>query len=156
MDCQWENWLGITQLSDLLGITTIRLKKDKLKAEKIKLAVFFEPLEHHRALNSKGDFLSGSAGNKSNFSIKGCVSGKTLSKIFACSRIFFNVNWITVLLSFNKVLHLHLQLTLSIYMWHQWSGWYSCLMLILCLWANVCSFKVWKQPWEYTRNASPQ
>lgn len=65
------------------------LKKDKLKAEKIKLAVFLEQLEHHSALNSEGDFLYSSAGNKSNFSIKGCISGKNLSKISAYSRIYF-------------------------------------------------------------------
>lgn len=62
--------MGITQLSDLLEIKTIVLKKDKLKAEKRKLAVFFEQLEHCSARNSKGDFLYSSTGNKSNFSIK--------------------------------------------------------------------------------------
>lgn len=78
--------MGITQLSDLLEIKTIVLKKDKLKAEKIKLAVFFEQLEHCSARNSEGDFLYSSTGNKSNFSIKGCVSGKNLFKISAYSR----------------------------------------------------------------------
>lgn len=80
MDCQWENWLGITQLSDLLEIKTRVLKKDNLKAEKIKLALFFEQLEHHSALNSEGDLLYSSAHNKSDFSIKRCLSGRNLSK----------------------------------------------------------------------------
>lgn len=113
MDCQWENWLGVTQLSDVLEIKTIVLKKDKLKAEKVKLAVFFEQLEHCSAQNSEDDFLYSSADNKSNFCIKGCLSGKNLIKISTYSRNvrffkFGNANWIIVLLWLNKMLHLHL------------------------------------------------
>lgn len=78
MDCQWEDCLGITLLSDLLGIKTTMLKKDKLKAENKKLAVIFEQLEHHRALNGEGDYLYSSAGNRSNFYIKGSISGKKI------------------------------------------------------------------------------